>query len=65
GIFISASGYTEGAIADCKAALQQRIIILCTLEEIVHLLDQEKPLKDFLRTKINVAKAEKTLCLIH
>jgi restriction endonuclease Mrr len=60
GIFISASGYTEGAVADCKDALQQRVIILCTLEEIVHLLDQEKPLKDVFRMKINVAKAEKT-----
>ncbi len=59
GIFISASGYTDGAIADCEDALQQRVIILCTLEEFVHLLDQEKPLLELLRKKIDIAKAEK------
>jgi restriction system protein len=59
GIFISASGYTEGAIADCKDALHHKVMILCTLEEFVHLLDKEKPLKEFLRKKIDFAKAEK------
>jgi restriction system protein len=59
GILISASSYTEPAIIDCKEALSQKIVILCELEEIVTLLEKRANLKDFLKTKINVAVMEK------
>lgn len=40
-IFISASGYKKTAISQCIEALSNKIIVLCTLEEIVHLLENK------------------------
>lgn len=54
-IFISASGYAESVLPACKEALQNTIIILCTLEEIVKLLETEGDLKDFLKKKVSAA----------
>ena len=59
GILISNSGYTQPAIKTCKEALTQKIIVLCELEEIVMLIEQQIGLKDFLKRKINVAVIEK------
>lgn len=59
GIFISASGYTPAAITTCKESLQRSVIVLCKLEEIVLLLEQEKDLKNFLQEKINAAIIDK------
>ena len=59
GILISASGYTEPAILDCKEALTQKIVVLCELQEIIHLLENRGNLKDFLKSKINIAVMEK------
>lgn len=55
GIYISASRYTEPAIDDCRKALSQRVTVLCTLEEIVLALEQEKDIAALLRAKINAA----------
>ncbi len=59
GILISASGYTAPAILDCKEALTQKIIVLCELEEFVYLLENRGNLKDFIKSKINIAVMEK------
>mgnify|MGYP006292864547 CR=1 FL=1 len=59
GIFISNSGYTRPAISTCKTALKDRIIVLCELEEIVVLMEQQIELKDFLKKKIEAAVIEK------
>jgi len=59
GIFISASGYTKAAIATCKEALQKTIIVLCNLEELVLLLEQERDLKEFLKSKVNASITDK------
>lgn len=59
GIFISASGYTEPARTTCKESLQSIVVVLCKLEEIVLLLEQEKDLKTFLKAKINAAIIDK------
>lgn len=59
GIFISAAEYTTGAVSVCKEALQQTVISLCTLEEIVNLLEKENDLVLFLRDKINIAAIDK------
>ena len=59
GIFISNSGYTEPAIKTCRDALQQKPVVLCTLEEIVILLDAGDPLKDLLKEKILAAVVDK------
>jgi len=59
GIFISASAYTPAAILSCKESLTRAVFVLCDLEEFVHLLEQEKDLRDFLKQKIAAAMVEK------
>lgn len=59
GIFISAAEYTKAAISVCKEALQKTVISLCTLEEIVNLLEKENDLVSFLKQKINLAAIDK------
>jgi restriction system protein len=59
GIFISASGYTSAAVLSCKESLTRAVFVLCDLEEIVHLLEQEKDLNDLFKRKIAAAVVEK------
>lgn len=59
GIFISASDYTEPAIATCKDALHHMVVVLCRLKEFIDLLEDEKDLKAFLKEKINAAIIDK------
>ena len=58
-IFISASEYTQPAIAVCKEALQKTVISLCNLNEIVNLLEKEKDLYSFLKKKIDCSIIDK------
>jgi hypothetical protein len=60
GIFISNLGYTQPAITSCRDALQKSVVVLCKLEEFVFLLEKEKSIKEFLRSKINAAIVHKT-----
>ena len=59
GIIISESGFTEPAITTCKEALSRIVVVLCKLEEIVILLEQEKDLRAFFKAKINSAIIDK------
>jgi hypothetical protein len=59
GIIISESGYTGPAITTCKEALGRIVVVLCNLEEIVILLEQEKDLRAFFKAKINSAIIDK------
>jgi len=59
GIFISASDYTEPAIHTAREFLQQKILVLSTLEEIVGLLERQGDLADFFRKKIQAAQIDK------
>ncbi|MFZ6773709.1 restriction endonuclease [Undibacterium sp. SXout7W] len=59
GIFISASDYTEPAIHTVREFLQQKILVLSTLQEIVHLLDQQDDLAEFFTKKIQAAQIHK------
>ncbi|MCP9447051.1 MAG: restriction endonuclease [Nitrospira sp.] len=61
GIFISYSQYTEPAITICKESLSKMIVSLCTLQEIVRLLEKEGDMKDFLRKKVQAAIIDKPL----
>ena len=58
-IFITAAEYTKPAIAVCKEALQKTIIALCTLQEIVNLLEKEIDLYAFLKEKIDCSVIDK------
>jgi restriction system protein len=60
GLFVSSSPYTEAAIAECKTALSQRVIVLAELNEIVMLLeDAEASLAEWLRAKVMAASVER------
>lgn len=59
GIFISNSGYTDPAVTTCREALQQKVVVLCKLEEIVQLLDSEASLQALLKDKVHAAIVEK------
>lgn len=60
GLFVSSSPYTEAAIAECKTALSQRVIVLAELNEIVMMLeDAEASLADWLRAKVMAASVER------
>ena len=59
GIFISYSGYTNAAISTCKEALANAVVVLCTLQEFVLLMENENSLKDFLKEKVRGAIIDK------
>jgi hypothetical protein len=55
GVLISNSGYTDAALISCKDSLQRSVFILCTLEEIVSVLESDVDLKQILNRKVNAA----------
>ena len=60
GLFVSSSPYTEAAIAECKTALSQRVVVLAELNEIVMLLeDAEASLAEWLRAKVMAASVDR------
>jgi len=59
GIFISNSGYHDSAVAEYKTALTQRTVILVELQEIITLLEQDLPLLDLIRPKLQAATLSK------
>jgi len=59
-IFITASKFTEGALAVCREAFQQgRLVIVCMLQEIIRELDTTDNLRDYLQRKVRAAIARK------
>lgn len=56
GIFISNSDYTPSAIELANDVLQQRVLVLCTLREIVLLLERDGDLLEFIGAKVRAAK---------
>jgi restriction system protein len=59
GIFISATEFTQAAIEICREALQRTVVVLCLLEELIRLLENESDLREMLRLKIQAAITEK------
>jgi restriction endonuclease Mrr len=59
GIFISSSDYTPAAVSMCRDFLQQRVLVLCTLREIVDVLNRDGDLLSMLRAKIRAAKLDR------
>lgn len=56
GLYISSSDYTASALELADSVLQQRVLVLCTLQEIVALLEREGDLTEFIRAKVRAAK---------
>jgi restriction system protein len=59
GMFISASGFTEPAIAHTKLALTRMVSVLFELEEIVMLLERDADVRSYLREKVQAAITER------
>lgn len=59
GIFISNSEFTEPVLKECANALNQRTMFLCSLQELVMLLQNETDLLTFLRKKSQAAVVAK------
>jgi hypothetical protein len=59
GMFISASGFTEPAIAQTKLALTKMVSVLCELEEIVMLFERGGDVRDYFRAKVQAAMIER------
>ena len=59
GILISSSGYTQGVVEQCTEFLNQKTTFLCTLEEIVLLLQREGDLIQLLKAKSQAAIVDK------
>lgn len=59
GIFISSAGYTEPVIKECRTALAQKTMVLCSLQEIVILLQRQDDFIAFLKKKSHAAIVEK------
>lgn len=59
GIFISSSEFTPAAVNMCRDFLQQRVIVLCTLREVVDVLNRDHDLMAMLRAKIRAAKLDR------
>jgi hypothetical protein len=55
GIFISNSEFTEPVIKECTNVLNNKTMFLCSLQEIVMLLQNESDLLTFLRKKVQAA----------
>lgn len=59
GIFIATHGYAASVIAECRNALSQKTMFLCSLQEFVMLLQRQGDLVELLRRKSQAAIIEK------
>lgn len=59
GILISYSGYTDPAIQTCKESLAKMVVVLCTLQELVCLVEKEEDLKKLFHQKLQAAIMDK------
>lgn len=59
GLVVSYSGFTPAAVDVCRTALAQRVVALCTVQEIVAVLEREGDLAAMLRAKVNAAMLRK------
>lgn len=64
GIFISSAGFTEPVIKECAAALAQKTMLLCSLQEIVMMLQRRDDLISFLKKKSHAAIVDKNPFLL-
>jgi restriction system protein len=58
-IFIAYPSFTAAAVDVCKDALHLKVVVLCELEELVHLLEKNESLTPFLKRKVQAAQIDK------
>ena len=59
GIFISYTEYTPSAISTCRDALAKMVVVLCTLDEFVLLLERGRDIRGFFKEKLEAAIIDK------
>lgn len=59
-IIISASEFTSAAVSACREALTQKVVTLCTLKELVMVLEKKAKLEDFFRRKVHSTIMDKS-----
>ena len=59
GLLIAHPGFTDAAVLQCKESLQQAVFVLCELEEIVRLLNEDGGLREMLKAKVHAALLDK------
>ena len=58
GLMISVGGYTQHALAECRRALVNRVVILAEIQELLFLLERDGDVRTWLAAKLHAAKAE-------
>lgn len=58
GLFITATEFSAGAKNLIRQALSRAVVVVCTLQELVHLLEGEGDLRQFLLEKVDRAIVE-------
>lgn len=59
GIFIATNGYAASVVSECRNALSQKTLFLCSLHEFVMLLQRQGDLVELLRKKSQAAIVDK------
>lgn len=59
GIFIATNGYAASVLSECRNALAQKTMFLCSLQEFVMLLQRQGDLVELLRKKSQAAIVDK------
>lgn len=59
GIFIATNGYAASVVSECRNALSQKTLFLCSLQEFVMLLQRHDELVELLRKKSQAAIVDK------
>ncbi len=59
GIFIATNGYAASVVSECRNALSQKTLFLCSLQEFVMLLQSQGDLVELMRKKSQAAIVDK------
>lgn len=59
GIFIATNGYSTSVVSECRNALSQKTLFLCSLQEFVMLLQRQDDLVELLSKKSKTAIIDK------
>lgn len=59
GIFIATNGYSSSVVSECRNALSQKTLFLCSLQEFVMLLQRQDDLVELLSKKSKAAIIDK------
>lgn len=59
GIFISATGYTDGALLHHREAVTKKTVVMCRLDQVMAVVDTGGSLADELRRRVRAARIDR------